>query len=311
MSTLAASSESLSAAASKPGRRRQNTRLVFWLLVTPAFLVFAVLMLWPLLNMFYVSTLDWRGIIQPSTFAGFKNFVRMFGRRQFYDALRNTGIHILLALPGVVFPGFMLGYFLSQRRPGYRILRTIYFSPVMLSVPAAAMLFLGVYLPDGILNTMLRSVGLESWTRIWLADVSTSLGAVIAIDFWAGIGFYSVLFFAVLSNVPGELYEAARLDGATYWQMMWRIAFPLCLDFFGIALVLHFTWLLLGAAQNVLLLTGGGPGTSSLTLGFYLYEQAFETRLLGYSQAIGVFIFGLGIAGMVIIRRITYRNYGM
>ncbi len=304
-------SEYRSVATSTPGKHRRNRRLVFWGLVGPAFILFALLMLWPLINMFYVSTLDWRGIVKPSTFVGLKNYARLFGKRQFYDALRNTGIHILFALPGVVFPGFMLGYFLSQRRPGYRILRTIYFSPVMLSVPAAAMLFLGVYLPDGILNTMLRSVGLESWTRIWLADMSTSLGAIIAIDFWGGIGFYAVLFFAVLSNVPIELYEAARLDGAGYWTMMWRIAFPITLDFFGIAMVLHFTWLLLGAAQNVLLLTGGGPGTSSLTLGFYLYEQAFQTRMLGYSQAIGVFIFFIGLVGMFVIRRLTYRNYTM
>lgn len=76
-------------------------------------------------------------------------------------------------------------------------------------------------------------------------------------------------------------------------------------------MVLHFTWLLLGAAQNVLLLTEGGPGTSSLTLGFYLYEQAFQTRMLGYSQAIGVFIFFIGIVGMFVIRRLTYRNYTM
>lgn len=304
-------SEHLSVTTSIPGKHRRSRRLVFWVLVGPAFILFAVLMLWPLINMFYVSTLDWRGIVKPSTFAGLKNYARLFGRRQFYDALKNTGIHILFALPGVVFPGFMLGYFLSQRRPGYRILRTIYFSPVILSRPAAAMLFLGIYLPDGILNTMLRSVGLESWTRIWLADMSTSLGAIIAIDFWGGIGFYAVLFFAVLSNVPHELYEAARLDGAGYWTMMWRIAFPVSLDFFGIAMVLHFTWLLLGAAQNVLLLTEGGPGTSSLTLGFYLYEQAFQTRMLGYSQAIGVFIFFIGIVGMFVIRRLTYRNYNM
>jgi multiple sugar transport system permease protein len=85
---------------------------------------------------------------------------------------------------------------------------------------------------------------------------------------------------------------------------MWRITFPLIQGFFGVAMVLHFLWILLGAAQNVLILTRGGPGDYSLTLGYYLYDQAFLTQRLGYSQAIGVFVFAVGIAGLIIIRRI-------
>ncbi len=286
-----------------------NTYLAFWLLVLPALLLFAVMMLWPLVNMFYVSTLDWRGLIKPSSFDGVGNYYRLFTRPQFYTALQNTSIHILVALPGTIIPAFILGFFLSLRRPGYRIFRTIYFTPVMFAVPALTLLFLGLYLPDGIINFFLRAMGLESLTRVWLANPSTSLGAIIAIDLWAGIGFYSVLFFTRLSIVSPDLYEAAKLDGAGYWNIMWKIAFPLTLDFFGIAMMLHLMHLLLGSAQNVLLLTKGGPGTSSLTLGYYLFQQAFEVKLLGYSQAIGVIIFTFGLLGMLIIRQITRRDY--
>jgi multiple sugar transport system permease protein len=201
----------------------------------------------------------------------------------------------------------MLGFFLSLRKPGYRILRTIFFSPSMISVAALAMIFLGLYRPDGMLNGFLNSIGLSSFTRIWLANKSTALGAIIAIDIWSGIGFYSVLFFAALANIPEELYEAARLDGADYWIIMWRIAFPLMLDFFGIVVILQFLYILSGAAQNVILLTQGGPGTATLTLGYYLYSQAFLTQRLGYSQAIGVLIFFVGIAAILVIRRITSR----
>jgi multiple sugar transport system permease protein len=203
----------------------------------------------------------------------------------------------------------MLGFFLSLRKPGYRLFRTVFFSPAMISVAALAMIFMGIYLPDGILNKLLESIGLDSFTRIWLANPSTALGAVIAMDIWGGIGFYGVLFFAALANTPEELYEAARIDGASYWDMMWRIAFPLTIDFFGVAVTLQFLWILSGAAQNVLLLTKGGPGTATLTLGYYLYEQAFLTQHMGYSQAIGVVIFVIGLAGILIIRRITSRLY--
>ena len=163
-----------------------------------------------------------------------------------------------------------LGFFLSQRRPGYRVLRTIFFAPAMISAAGIALMFTGIYMPDGILNSALRTVGLGGLTRLWIGDPATALWAVIAADIWASIGYQSVLFFSVLSGTPHELYEAARIDGATSWTVMWRIAFPLCLDFFGVAATLRVLWILLGSAQVVLLLTQGGPGDHSLTIGYFL-----------------------------------------
>jgi multiple sugar transport system permease protein len=286
------------------GRQRARDRRAFLLFVLPGLLWFALWMLWPLGNMFYLSTLRWDGLVKPSTFIGLANYARMFRDPHFINGLRNTAIHLLLALPGVMLPAYVLGFFLSLRRAGYRILRVIFFSPAMISVAALAVMFYGVYMPQGILNSVLRFIGLEGLTRSWLADPDTVLGAIIFLDIWAGIGFYSVLFFAVLSNMPADLYEAARLDGASLWTIMWRITFPLIRGFFGVATILHFLWILLGAAQNVLILTRGGPGDYSLTLGYYLYDQAFLTQRLGYSQAIGVFVFMVGIIGLVIIRRV-------
>jgi multiple sugar transport system permease protein len=288
-------------------RLRRRKRLTFALLVLPALLWFLALMLWPLVNMFYISAMDWGGLALPQKFIGLGNFARLWGDRNFFVALRNTGTHLLVVLPSVMPLAFMLGFFLSLRRPGYRLLRTIFFSPAMISVAALAMIFMGIYLPDGILNNLLKAIGLESLTRAWLGNASTALGAVIAIDIWGGIGFYGVLFFAALASIPNDLYEAARLDGADYWTIMWRVAFPLTLGFFGVALTLQFLWILSGAAQNVLLLTRGGPGNATLTLGYYLYEQAFLSQRLGYSQALGVVIFLVGIAGILIIRRVTSR----
>jgi multiple sugar transport system permease protein len=259
--------------------------------------------------MFYVSTTRWLGIIQPREFIGLANYTRLLTNPHFHSALINTGIYLLVALPIIQFVSFMLGFFLSQRLPGYRIFRTIFFSPGMLSAPALAMMFLGCFLPDGIINYLLREIGLGNLTRVWLADPSTSLFSVMSIDLWRGIGYNAVLFFAFLSNLPKELYDAARIDGASNWIIMWRIAFPLSLDFFGVLTMLLFIWIIMGAGQNVLLLTKGGPGDSSLILGYYLYEQAFVLFRLGYSQAIGVFIFIIGMIGMLVIKRVTRRTF--
>jgi multiple sugar transport system permease protein len=290
-------------------RKRARDRRTFLILVAPAAFLFVLMMFWPLGNMFHLSTLEWNGIVKPQTFIGLGNFVEMFGDRHFQRAVVNTGIHLLISMPAVMLPAFMLGFFLSQRRPGHRIFRTIFFSPSMISVAAIALMFLGIYMPDGIINTLLRSAGLDNLTRLWLGDPKTVLLAIIAIDLWSGIGFFAVLFFAALTNVPEELYEAAILDGASRWKIMWCVAFPLTLDFFGVASMLHFLWILLGSAQNVLLLTKGGPGDYSLTLPYLLYKEAFMSQRLGYSQAIGVFIFGIGIIGMLLIRFTTQRAY--
>lgn len=275
----------------------------FFLFTAPALFWFALWMLWPLGNMFYLSTLKWDRLVQPGEFIGLANYARMFHDPHFFNGLRNTSIHLAVALPGVMIPAYMLGFFLSLRPLGYRLLRVIFFSPAMISVAALAVMFYGVYMPNGILNAILNTLGLGALARPWLADPATVLGAIIFLDIWAGIGFYTVLFFAALSNMPVELIEAARLDGASLWTIMWRITFPIVRGFFGVATMLHFLWILLGAAQNVLILTRGGPGDHSLTLGYYLYDQAFLTQRLGYSQAIGVFVFVVGIIGLLIIRR--------
>ena len=289
--------------------KKKYDRRTFLLFVGPAVVAFSLMMLWPLANLFYLSLVRWPGLLKPKEFVGFANFVRLFADRHFHRALMNTGIHILISMPGVMVPAFILGFFLNQRLRGYRTFRTVFFVPAMISVTGLAMMFVGVYLPQGILNALLRVAGLEEWTRAWLGNPSTVLLSIIAMDLYAGTGYYAVLFLAALSGISNELAESARLDGARQWTVMWRIFFPLSLDFFGIASMLHLLWILLGAGQRVLLLTRGGPGNYSLTLGYYLYEQAFTSQQLGYSQAIGVVIFSVGVIGMFLIRKLTRRDY--
>jgi multiple sugar transport system permease protein len=291
-------------------RNTRRRRATFLFLAAPALVWFLSFMLWPLLNMFYISTMRWDGLNVPKKFIFLDNFVRMVNDPKIVIALRNTGTYLLVGILGIVPFAFMLGFFLSLRKPGYRILRTIFFSPSMLSVAALAMIFLGIYRPDGMLNSFLNAIGFDATNRVWLMNKSTALFCLVAIDIWGGIGFNSVLFFAALASLPEELYEAAMLDGAGYWKIMWKIAFPLMIDFIGIVTVLQFLGILSGAAYMILL-TNGGPGTATFTLGFYLYDQAFLSHRLGYSQAIGVLLFFIGIIAILLIRRIASRlsNY--
>ncbi len=245
--------------------KRARSRVAFVILVLPALLWFCALLLWPLANMFYLSFFRWDGLLDPKIFINIANYTRMFHDEHFWHGVANMAIYQVVDMPLVLLPAFILGFFLRQRPPGGRILRLIFFAPSMLSVAAVNLMFVGIYLPDGILNTLLRHIGLGQLTHVWLADASTALGAVIGIDIWGSIGFYAILFYASLSNLSEELFEAARLDGASLWDLTWKIAFPLSRDFFGVAMVLNFVWIMYGSAQNVLILTKGGPGDHTLT----------------------------------------------
>jgi len=266
-------------------------------------------MVGPLASVFYLSTLDWGGILANGNFVGLDNFRRLFRDPVIPVAAANTATQLAVVLPTMILLAFMLGYFLSLRPPGYRILSVIFFTAALFSLPARAMMFVGVYMPNGIVNSFLRAVGLDDWTRVWLADASTAFPAVLVVDLWGGIGFTAVLFASRISGVSHEVYEAAEIDGASHWTKMWRVTFPMILGYVGVLTMLQFLWLLLLSAQNVLLLTKGGPGNSTMTLSYYLYDQAFESSRIGYSQAIGVVLFAIGLIGVTVIRRVLRERY--
>ena len=113
-----------------------------------------------------------------------------------------------------------------------------------------------------------------------------------------------MLFAARLESVNKDLFEAAKLDGASEWRIMWRIAFPITVDFVGTLTMLQFLWTLFGSAGLILLLTRGGPGQTTTTLSLLIYQKAFFENDLGYSQAAGVVLFVIGLAGMILIRRL-------
>jgi ABC-type sugar transport system permease subunit len=293
--------------AKKMNRARRNQYL-FLLLIAPALVWFLLVTGWPLVNMFTSSLLNWRTVLQPATFAGLKNYQTLFTEPKFFIAMRNTLVY-WVTVEAVALPvSFLLGFFLHLRMPGYRVFRTIFFLPMMLSMTALSMMFLGVFLPNGVLNFLLTKSGLESLTHLWLAETQTALWVLISIDIWGSIGFNSVFFFGALSDLPIELIEAARIDGANWWQIVWRIAFPLTNDVVGVSFMLIFI-MTMSQAGLPLLLTKGGPGTTTYTLGYYLYDMAFNAQKLGYSQAIGVFLFVAGILGTLIIRRVFRPRY--
>lgn len=301
------------AASHRPARtpmgNRARGRVTLALMTTPALAWYLFFMVIPAVSMVVVSFLDWPGLLAKSEFAGLDNYQKLVADPDFWSALRNTAVHVIVVV-GIMIPiSFMLGYYLNLKPRGHRMLRILFFVPALLSVSARAMVFFGVFAPGGFINGTLRAVGLESLTNAWLANPDTSLGVVIFVDLWGGIGFTAILFAARLTSISPEIYEAAELDGATHWRKMWRVAFPVVKGYVGVVSMLQFLWTLFYSATTVLLLTKGGPGSSSTTLSFMVYQQAFIESDIGYSQAIGVVLFAIGLLGMIVISRSIRQNY--
>ncbi|WP_371792563.1 sugar ABC transporter permease [Streptomyces sp. NBC_01471] len=291
------------------GTRRKQHGPRTMVLALPALVWYLVFMVGPMVAIFVIAALHWPGMLQPTSFAGVDNFRALFDDPVFWQAVRNTGLQMVIALPVMIVCAYMVGYYVAQKPPGHRVIRYLLFVPGLISTPAKAMVFYAALSPDGLVNGALKSVGLGSVTDAWLANPDTALYCLIALDVWAGIGFTAVLFAARLDSVPEEIGEAAQLDGAGHWRAMWRIHFPVIKEYVGVVTMLQFLWTLFGSAQQVLLLTQGGPANSSTTLSFLVYEKAFMESDLGYSQAVGVVLFLAGLAGLLAIRRAFRQSY--
>ncbi|WP_210413898.1 carbohydrate ABC transporter permease [Protaetiibacter larvae] len=293
----------MTATAPAPVKAKRRPPAILWL-TTPSLAWYAFFTIGPLLGMFAIATLSWKGLIYPATFTGLDNFARVLTDPTFHDALRNSIVQVLIVIPIMMPLAFMLGYYLNTKPRGYRVLSVLFFTPGLISISIKGTMFYGVLSPNGGFNGLLEGIGLGGITTAWLANPATALGSIMAIDLWSGIGFTAVLFASRLSSVDTEVLEAADLDGAGTFRKMWRITYPIIKDYFGTLTMLQFLWTLFTSAALILILTKGGPGTSTTTLSFLVYQKAFSQQDLGYSQAVGVLLLLLGIIGMVLIRRI-------
>lgn len=285
-------------------RRRREGRGGLAILALPAIVWYTIFTVGPLFAMFYMSLLDWRSLVARSSFAGLSNFQEVFADPVFWSATRLSIVQLAVVLPIMLPTAFLIGYYINLKPRGHRILRVVLFTPALISLAAMSVIFLSIFSPTGLVNAVLTGIGLEGATTPWLASSDTAFAMVMIVNLWSGIGFTAILFSARLSGIPGEVFEAAEIDGAGHWRRVWGVAYPICRDYFGVILMLQFIWVLFTSAGTILLLTRGGPGSSSTNLSFLIYDKAFTQAQVGYSQAVGVVLFFVGIIGMLLIRRI-------
>jgi ABC-type sugar transport system permease subunit len=264
----------------------------------PAIVLFGAFFLVPLGVVVVTSISDWGPL--GFAFTGLENYRLLLDDGAFWSALRNTALFAAAAVLVQVPVGVAMAVILSRRFRGWRVLRTIYFLPNVVSGAALALVYVTFYNPRyGLLNQVLGTLGLDA-DRDWLFDVDTALPAVAATWVFTA-GLVIVLVMAEIAAIPEEVYDAAAVDGATRWQRTRHITLPLLRNAIGVCviLVLLFT---LAYFDGVYIMTGGGPADRTLTLSLYAFQE-YSNSNWGYANAIGVLLIALGLVAIVAARR--------
>ncbi|CAM2151411.1 carbohydrate ABC transporter permease [Paraburkholderia tropica] len=275
--------------------------------LAPAVVLLAVFLLYPLVSSLRLSLLDWNGLGSNARFVGLSNWAKLAHDAVFWQSLANNA---LLAAASIVVElpiALALAVMLEKAGRGSRLLKILYFLPLLMSSVAIGVLFKNVYDPNfGPLNAALHGLGLDALAQDWLGDPHLSLGSTIAVICWQNTPFYMILFLAGLSSLPQEIAEAARLDGASEWTIFWRIKLPHLQGTVRTAVLLS----VLGSLRYfdlIYVMTGGGPEGSSELMATYMYRTVFSSFQLGYGSTIGSAMFLIVCTVAAISLRFTRR----
>lgn len=285
------------------GSLRTRTAIAAFLLPGLLFYVAAVLL--PIVGSLALSAFEWDGITDP-TFVGIDNYVKMLTRDPlFWGSFQHSFVYLAVNLLFQLGLGLLLANLLLSVRRGREVFKTLYFLPTIISTVAIAFLFRKAYAiePPGMFNVLLQGIGLGGLAHPWLADVNTALVSVSIPEGWRFMGLYLVILYAALLAVPKEIEEAARMDGASEWQVFTRIRFPLIRPVWVTTMIMAATYSLRGF-DIPYLLTNGGPGHATELLTTYMYKLGFQTTQFGYASAIAVFIVLECVVAVAIIVRL-------
>jgi raffinose/stachyose/melibiose transport system permease protein len=290
---------------------RWRERLSPYLYVLPALLVFLLFKGYPTLHNLYLTLFDWDGISPDKTFVGLANYLAMLDDYILGRALLNTGIYVAVTVVTEVGGGLLLALLFNIGFRGSAILRMLAFSPFMIPMVAVGILWSLILDPYvGILNQLLRALGLEALALPWLGHGSTALASILVVSFWKYVGFNMILFFGALQRLPRQLYEAAYLDGASRWQVFRRVTVPLLRDTTTVVTL----YCIIGGINMFDLfwvMTQGGPAHSTEILSTWAVLRAFKFFQMGYGAAIVTVVLMLCLIATIVYLGARQRKEGV
>ncbi|MFP7169285.1 sugar ABC transporter permease [Terribacillus sp. 7520-G] len=279
-----------------------SNKWIIGLYILPAFLLISIFIFIPLLLSGYYGLMDWDGI-GAMKYIGMENYFNAIQDGLFWESALHSFLLALFSTVSLI-AYLAISLVLASKIKGSNLLRKIYLIPMLLSSVAIAQLWIKVFHPsNGILNSMLALVGVEN-PPAWLAEPTVVLYAIFIPILWQYAGFYILIYYAALKNIPESIVEAARIDGATPLQIAYRIKLPLIMGVVKVTIVLA----VVGSLKYfdlIYVMTGGGPNGASEVMASYMYKLAFSSNDFGYGSAIGFLLLLITLIVTVIIRKVT------
>lgn len=282
----------------------RSNKLAIVLFMLPASTLFLAIIIVPIFMAGYYSLLDWDGMTK-GVMIGLNNYLELFTSPS-AGFIKTLGNAVMLAVFSVLLQlpiSLGLALLLSQKRKGERFFVSAFFIPVLISTVVIGQLWMKIYNPDyGIVNTILRSAGLESWCRTWLGDQKTALFAVFLPILWQYVGYHMLLLYAGVKSVPDEIREAAQIDGATGWQASRHIIIPMIKPVIRMCVI----FAVVGSLKSfdlIYVLTNGGPAHASEVPSTLMVNMVFDRNRYGFGSAIAMLIIFLCFFFAVVIRR--------
>ncbi len=272
-----------------------------WLFLMPGLALFGLFFVWPAATAIQLAFYKYN-VVTPPRFVGTRNFAHLWEDDRFWAALKNSFILLVGLLPMSVVIPLLLAVLVNQKLRFIQAYRLIYYLPVVTSMVAVAVAWNYVFHHQGVVNWMLTGMGILDEPVQYLLDPGWALIALTIVEGWKGMGTYMMIYLAGLQAIPGDLYEAARMDGANAWQRLRSVTIPLIVPYFAVALTIE----MMDAMQvftSVYIMTKGGPQDHTLTLGYYIWSAAFEQYDMGYASAMGLVLWAL----LIVLALLNYR----
>jgi len=293
-------------------RYRPEQQWEAYLFLLPSFSGFLIFVVLPVFAALGLSFVDW-SLLSPPEFVGMSNYIQLLNRdRVFWTVLGNTLYFTVTIVPLQLILGLALAVALNQAIRGLTVYRVIYFMPVVTNIVAAALVFQWMFNRDfGVISAPFWALAETlGWPALappdWLNDGKWAKPAVVILTLWKNVGFTMVIYLAGLQAIPAVLYEAARVDGANPWQSFRNITLPLVSPTTFFLLVIQ----MIGAFQlfsEAFVMTRGGPAQATLTIAYYIYQNAFEFGRMGKASAIAWVLFVIIFAATYLQNRMQRR----
>lgn len=272
-------------------KKRKWGKLIPYLFIAPNFIGFVIFILIPVIYSLIVSFTDFNIFkgFGASKFVGLKNYINMFLDANFLQALKNNLLYAAVTITSMMGLALFIAPLLNKKVYCSKLLRAMFFLPYITSIVAIAAIWKMIFNPSqGVLNQILRGIG---FTQVpgWIGDLKWAMPSIMIVGTWIGLGYNVVVYMSGLQGIPLELYESARIDGASNAQVFRYITVPL-LQSTTFFLLITNTINSFQVFGTVNIMTGGGPGNATSVLAHYMYVNGFKYNKMGYASAQGWFL---------------------